>query len=442
MHPLISPTSCVTPAADPEAGAGRAEEGAGGSPRRPWLRLATAAGSDVEDWEAKRHGAVPGAARAAVGLALLLAVGGAAALLARRASRPKSAAPPEVGFVGMDVPPTQKRVCVKSMAEGMASWARAVRELQYAADATNHTVTIPCVNLSTGRSYRCDHAHATEMTDLFDLSGWGLAPFDAELDSHPDVELDLSKPWTIETWTEAVSSAPSVGVVNAWAGNIHLRPDQLRSPRGNDLGTGSRTFAPGGADDWPFFNFSAAREAEARHILAANGLRPSADGRPGNYVVYHWRSEDVNINYTYCAQEMLAHLGARQGRPGERLVLVSDMPFNVSAMPSLWGSGAEKIGREPTFPAAREMLIGAGFTKIEMMATKAGYDLRNTPTAYVSAWDAIIARGGERLELCRADECAPCSRRQSKFLSLLRHHFLQHHGPHAEVGESWMTPAA
>jgi hypothetical protein len=350
----------------------------------------------------------------------------------------------------MDALPAQKRVVLNGMSEGMASWARAVRELQYLADATNHTVTIPCVNLSNGNAkLRCDSDDATAMTDLFDLSGWGLAPFDDELDSHPDVELDAepwvtNQTWTIETWTKAVGSAPSVEVKDWWVGKLHLRPDQLNTSRGNDLSSTQRPPSPipGLADDWPFFNFSMAREAEAQRILDANGLRPSADGRPGNYVVYHWRSESVKVNYTYCAQEMLAHLGARKDRSGKRLVLVSDMPFNASAMPSLWGPGAKKIGQEPTFPAAREMLIGAGFTKIEMMAAKAGYDLRNVPTSYVSAWDAIIARGGERLELCRTKDCTPCSRRVSKYLSLLKHHFLQHHGPHAELGESWMTPSA
>jgi len=295
------------------------------------------------------------------------------------------------------------------------------------------------------------------MTDLFNLSGWGLTPFDAEQDSDPDVVFPLclthtphckkgrvDPPTTVEAWTKAVSSVPSVGVKGLVAGRIHLRPDQLNSSRGNDLSSVGRNQSGWPwCDDWPFFNFSAAREAEAQRILAANGLVPfSADGRPGNYVVYHWRSEGVDMNYTYCAQEMLAHIGAQQDQSGKRLVLVSDMPFNVSAMPSLWGSGAKKIGQDPTFPAAREMLMGAGFTKIEMMAAKAGYDLRTVPTAYVSIWDAIIARGGERLTLCREEECTRCNRRGSKFLSFIRHHFLQHHGPHAEVGESWMTQVA
>ncbi|CAK0892949.1 unnamed protein product, partial [Prorocentrum cordatum] len=226
-----------------------------------------------------------------------------------------------------------------------------------------------------------------------------------------------------------MSSARSVRVDHAVAGYVHLRADQLNSSRGNDLsstGRKQRGTAPGVADDWPQFNFSAAREAEAARILAANGLRPSADGREGNYVVYHWRSEAIDVNYTFCAQELLSHIKAQQNESGKRLVLVSDMPFNASVLPALWATTtAAKIGLQPTFPAARDMLMEAGFTKIEMMAQNAGYDLKSVPTAYISIWDAIIARGGEKLTLCRAEECTRCSRTRSKFLSLIRHrHFV------------------
>lgn len=361
---------------------------------------------------------------------------------------------------GNDTLAQQKRVVVIGMPEGMSAWPRALRELQYLADSTNHTVTIPCVNLSDGRCYTCKSTDTTSFTDLFDLSSWGLTPFDAELDSDPDVEFSMCGlsgcsqdevgPNTIEGWTEAVSSVPSVGVHALSAGRLHIHHDQLNSTLGNDLGPSTRNGArmdpaqwSQWTDTWPQFNFSAAREAEVERILAANGLRPAAGGRAGNYVVYHWRSENVaDINYTYCAQELVSHLDAQQDESAKRLVLVSDMPFNASAMPSLWGSDAAKIGRDPTLPAAREMLLDAGFTKIEILAAKAGYDLRSVPKIHVSIWDAIIARGGEKLLLCRATECAPCTRADSKFLSLLRHHFLQHHGPRASVEESWMTSGA
>jgi hypothetical protein len=311
-----------------------------------------------------------------------------------------------------------------------------------------------------GKGHTCKDQYTTPFTELFDLSGWGLTPFDAELDSNPNVEFsmcglsacsqDTVGPNTIEGWTEAVSSVPSVGVRDVSAGRFHFHHDKLNSSLSNDLGSTTRNGAAmepaqwsRWTDNWPQFNFSKAREAEVDRILAANGLRPSAGSRAGNYVVYHWRSESVvDINYTYCAQELLSHLKAQQGESGKRIVLVSDMPFNVSAMVSLWGKGAAMISLEPTFPPAREMLIDAGFTKIEMMATKAGYDLRSVNPAYVSIWDAIIARGGEKLHLCRAKECAPCTLAGSKFLSLLRHHFLQHHGPGASVEESWMTSGA
>jgi len=378
-----------------------------------------------------------------------------AAVLAPLMLRPMGAVPAAPRPIGAElVVAAQKRVVVGSLAEGMSSWPRTIRELQYLADATNHTVTVPCVRLNTGQVRSCTESNTTELTDLFDLSGWGLARFDAGLDSNPDVKISMcglitgcSKneklgPTTIKDWAHAMSSARSVRVDHAVAGYVHLRADQLNSSRGNDLsstGRKQRGTAPGVADDWPQFNFSAAREAEAARILAANGLRPSADGREGNYVVYHWRSEAIDVNYTFCAQELLSHIEAQHNESGKRLVLVSDMPFNASALPSLWGTGAAKIGLQPTFPAARDMLMEAGFTKIEMMAQNAGYDLKSVPTAYISIWDAIIARGGERLVLCRADECARCSRRGSKFLSLIRHHYLQHHGPRSRIEESWMA---
>mmetsp|Transcript_75955 Transcript_75955/g.201504 ORF Transcript_75955/g.201504 Transcript_75955/m.201504 type:complete len:432 (+) Transcript_75955:87-1382(+) len=410
-----------------------------------WLSL-DSHGSDVENPEAGvNHGGRAFVVPVVVRLSLALLGISGAAVLAPLMLRPVFAVPAVA----------QKRVVVESLAEGMSSWPRAIRELQYLADATNHTVTVPCVRLNTGQVRSCTESNTTELTDLFDLSGWGLARFDAGLDSNPDVKISMcglitgcSKneklgPTTIKDWAHAMSSARSVRVDHAVAGYVHLRADQLNSSRGNDLsstGRKQRGTAPGVADDWPQFNFSAAREAEAARILAANGLRPSADGREGNYVVYHWRSEAIDVNYTFCAQELLSHIKAQQNESGKRLVLVSDMPFNASVLPALWATTtAAKIGLQPTFPAARDMLMEAGFTKIEMMAQNAGYDLKSVPTAYISIWDAIIARGGERLVLCRADECARCSRRGSKFLSLIRHHYLQQHGPRSRIEESWMA---
>jgi len=396
-----------------------------------WLSL-DSHGSDVENPEAGvNHGGRAFVVPVVVRLSLALLGISGAAVLAPLMLRPVFAVPAVA----------QKRVVVESLAEGMSSWPRAIRELQYLADATNHTVTVPCVSLSSGRIHSCSDSSTTGLTDLFDLSGWGLTPFDAGLDSNPDVEFAMCAPsfagcpkgmmpgpTTVEDWTHAVSSNRSVGVAQVVAGHIRLRADQLNSSRGNDLSSTTRNQSgkvPGGADDWPQFKFSAAREAEAARILAASGLRPSADGREGNYVVYHWRSEAIDVNYTFCAQELLSHIEAQHNESGKRLVLVSDMPFNASALPSLWGTGAAKIGLQPTFPAARDMLMEAGFTKIEMMAQNAGYDLKSVPTAYISIWDAIIARGGERLVLCRADECARCSRRGSKFVPLIRHrHFV------------------
>mmetsp|Transcript_98015 Transcript_98015/g.263359 ORF Transcript_98015/g.263359 Transcript_98015/m.263359 type:complete len:444 (-) Transcript_98015:621-1952(-) len=422
-----------------------------------WLSL-DSHGSDVENPEAGvNHGGRAFVVPVVVRLSLALLGISGAAVLAPLMLRPMGAVPAAPRPIGAElVVAAQKRVVVGSLAEGMSSWPRTIRELQYLADATNHTVTVPCVSLSSGRIHSCSDSSTTGLTDLFDLSGWGLTPFDAGLDSNPDVEFAMCAPsfagcakgmmpgpTTVEDWTHAVSSNRSVGVAQVVAGHIRLRADQLNSSRGNDLSSTTRNQSgkvPGGADDWPQFNFSAAREAEAARILAANGLRPSADGREGNYVVYHWRSEAIDVNYTFCAQELLSHIEAQHNESGKRLVLVSDMPFNASVLPALWATTtAAKIGLQPTFPAARDMLMEAGFTKIEMMAQNAGYDLKSVPTAYISIWDAIIARGGEKLTLCRAEECTRCSRTRSKFLSLIRHHYLQHHGPRSRIEESWMA---
>ncbi|CAK0792057.1 unnamed protein product [Prorocentrum cordatum] len=363
-------------------------------------------------------------------LALCTAVG-ATVIVLRLLSRPQTPSPSlqDVGKIGLE---QQKRVVVNDMVEGMAAWPRALRELQYLAGSTNHVVTIPCVNLTSGRSTSCKHGGAKSFADLFDLTDWGLTPFDAELDSDQCVRFSMCSlpscagdmaPKTIQEWTDAVSSCRSVGVEALSADRVVVQHTQLSTARIDNLMSPvpeATISHPGRADNWPQFNFSAAREAEVERILAANGLRPSTGGHAGNYVVYNWRSEAVaDINYTQCAQELLSHIRAHSIKSGKRLVLVSDMPFNISAMPSLWGSGALKIGREPTFPAARKMLIDAGFTKIEIMATKAGYDLRRVPPSYVSIWDAIIARGGEKLVLCRAEECARCALHGSKFMSLL-----------------------
>jgi hypothetical protein len=348
----------------------------------------------------------------------------------------------------------RRLVVVHSLGEGMSAWPFTLMKVLALAASTNHSVPVPCLSFE-GQVRGCKgNASDILLTDVFNLSGLGfLDSFVGYRDFQPDIRLWMqgmphptfthekslqgNAPRTLDEWkgNGTISSANSIEIHRAtwdWIKFNNTFMEHIDGGQHEDK-------YPMQADSFPQFNFSESMEAEAARILKASGLVPSTPGKEGNYVVYHWRSEAVNgVNYTECAEHLLAHVAARYGK-SKRLVLVSDMPFNVSALPSLWAvNTAKNLAKRPTIPIARDLLIDAGFTKLEVMAAKAGVNLSENSLARLSAWDAIFARGGSSLTLCRTPECRKCSRTKSKFMSLIRYHYLKHHGSNASIEYSWM----
>jgi len=357
----------------------------------------------------------------------------------------------------------QKRIVVQSMGGGMSKWPIALKQLQYFADATHHVITIPCVNKKRSKVTDCTKSYATSLTDLFDLSGWNLVPFDPEVDARPDIIFKMGNtstsncgrapaqgltqgPTTLKDWKSAASRTAVVGICGLSRDYIqHKLPLQYRSSTSKTLSPTEKNFFNSYIAhmfQWPQFNFSKSREREAENILSANGLQPAGDGHEGNYVVYHWRSEAVEnkLNNIFCAEQLLSHAKGRWGSSHKRLVLVSDIPFNTSLVASLWVSDEMKRASNPTRTIVRDMLLSSGFAKLETLAPQAGVDLRQVPMSDLSVWDAILARGGAASTYCMTTACRKCNRVSSGFMIMLIHHYMQKHGPDSDVTvtSSWM----
>jgi len=356
----------------------------------------------------------------------------------------------------------QKRIVVQSMGGGMSKWPIALKQLQYFADATHHVITIPCVNKKRSKVTDCTKSYATSLTDLFDLSGWNLVPFDPEVDARPDIIFKMGNtstsncgrapaqgltqgPTTLKDWKSAASRTAVVGICGLYRGYIqHKLPLHDRSSTSKTLSFTEKIFFNSYIAhmfQWPQFNFSKAREREAENILSANGLQPAGDGHEGNYVVYHWRSEaEDEIDNIFCAEQLLSHAKGRWGSSHKRLVLVSDIPFNTSLVASLWVSDEMKRASNPTRTIVRDMLLSSGFAKLETLAPQAGVDLRQVPMSDLSVWDAILARGGAASTYCMTTACRKCNRVSSGFMIMLIHHYMQKHGPDSDVTvtSSWM----
>jgi len=324
------------------------------------------------------------------------------------------------------------RVILVNACEGMGTFPTTLAQFLNLTSSSGQIGVMPCAK--DGRVVSCTEnvSDPLPLSEYYEMSGWNLDAFSpAKGDLHPEMvfcmkslgsgfgcdELALPGPRSLSAWRQATANATHVGILS-------LRKNFLEALHVAPI----------------YFNFSSAREAEVADILEQNELAPALPGKgiTGNYVVYHWRSEALSqINYSFCAERLVQHAHAHA--PNLQKVLVSDLPFNTSALPTLWDTNAAKrIGANPGVIAARNVLSDAGFTKVEFIAPAAGYDLRYRDLGHVSIWDTIIARGGSTLAVCTDPACEPCYRRTSSFGKQLVQHYIMHHGDAAVVHTSWM----
>lgn len=327
--------------------------------------------------------------------------------------------------------PNCARLILMSTGEGMGTFPITLAQYRFLTTSSGRIGVMPCAK--DGRMVPCTKnvSDPLPLSEYFDMASLGLDAFSpAKGDLHPEVVFCMtvessdkceSHPWgprNLSAWKRAmVNCATNAGI-------FKLRKEYIKGFHVSPI----------------YFNFSHAREAEIAVILGKNKLAPALPGdwNTGNYVVYHWRAEKIQgINYSFCAQRLVQHAHAHARH--SRKIIVSNMPFNTSTLPRLWVTNESvDMAEDPDFLAARRILIDAGFTKVELMAPDAGYDLIHRDIGHVSIWDTIIARGGSTLSVCTDPSCEPCSRRSSKFAQQLIKHYRMYHGETSVVHTSWM----